>query len=649
MCGLLGHIGNKSNKVNIDKFNILGILNETRGTDSCGVALDGEILKGVDYLKKYRDFVTIFKLAPPTKGTGIIGHTRKSTIGVHTEANAHPFGFGGVVKKKGEAPVHKFVGAHNGTLLNHTEIATKRNISLTKEVLIEEENTVNGKKIKKTLKKTVTKIDSELLLECLYKDKNYSVLSEYNGAAALIWQDMSKPNVMFFYHGKSKKDSNSTEIVEERPLHYYQENKNSLYVSSIEDSLYIIGGNDDEIGEFEHNVVYEVKDGNLATAKKTKIDRKENYKVKGYNFRGGNNTRRNSSIARNTRRRLNTSSRSAGFGTESYVPARGSAAQLQLNLERPIDKGILSETFDFDPNLNKGITVCKQLRYWRNGHLAKGVYGFIDGLGFFHLGVDQKGALSTLSYLAGVGFWDKEFHVDINPNKIPNRGWIPFPKANVSKNPMSFLHYMYDGIRFKTYIDYLGVVENQENSKVKFDTISLSISAAHPIIDLNTRDERNHGAYYGGELANRAYTFLGSSKIYRFAEGQIKDISYIPGEEPEPLVEDSAPFFSLDAVTAHLEGEIRANGYANLEEKELMKELCTLDSIIEKLKQRDPKKVIKISDEIDNKVDNILLQQFSETEINYKKALDDLSQYKSGSTKAKLASNILTKLIKINE
>ena len=140
MCGIMAHVGNSVDKLNIDKFNILGIMNEERGTDSCGVTMDGSTLKGIDYLSTYRNFVAYYTLNRPKYSTVIIGHTRKSTVGLHTYANAHPFGFG-KHKYKGQGTFgRQFIGVHNGTLLNHVEIAEEHKIEPLKEVTIRTED-----------------------------------------------------------------------------------------------------------------------------------------------------------------------------------------------------------------------------------------------------------------------------------------------------------------------------------------------------------------------------------------------------------------------------------------------------------------------------------------------------------------------------
>ena len=65
MCGIFGYAGVNPNKINIDKINTLGILNEVRGVDSCGIAMDGQILKGVGQLAKFRNFAARYRIDNP--------------------------------------------------------------------------------------------------------------------------------------------------------------------------------------------------------------------------------------------------------------------------------------------------------------------------------------------------------------------------------------------------------------------------------------------------------------------------------------------------------------------------------------------------------------------------------------------------------
>ncbi|MCH7559488.1 MAG: hypothetical protein IIB56_18830, partial [Planctomycetes bacterium] len=66
------------------------------------------------------------------------------------------------------------------------------------------------------------------------------------------------------------------------------------------------------------------------------------------------------------------------------------------NITNSIDKGLLSEEYDQDPNKNNGLTLFKNLRYWRNGHKTNGVYGFVAKKGFYYMGEDRNGAILTL-------------------------------------------------------------------------------------------------------------------------------------------------------------------------------------------------------------------------------------------------------------
>src|SRR4030042_2821699 len=257
-CGIFAWAGKDPRKFNKTKLDVLGIYNEVRGGHSCGIAKDGEISIGIDKNKAYKDFLSTTGYDAPKKYPVVIGHTRQSTYGAHTVANAHPFGFGMI----GDG--YEFMGCHNGTLLNHNDLAIEFEIDINETV----SGSIPGVKV------TRSKIDSEILLEILYKSKKYKVLSAYNGAAALVFTNVTKPNVINCFHGKSRKrDVENLEQEEERPLFYWQESKNSVYISSMDSSLSAIGGNEETIKEFEFNTVYEITDGNVVTAKKIKVTR----------------------------------------------------------------------------------------------------------------------------------------------------------------------------------------------------------------------------------------------------------------------------------------------------------------------------------------------------------------------------------------
>ena len=126
-----------------------------------------------------------------------------------------------------------------------------------------------------TIHKSRTKIDSEILLEIIYSTGKYHVLSEYIGAAALLFTNTHEPNVAYVWKGASKMyNYASSKVEEERPLFYYKENKNSLYISSIKDSLLTIGGVDDKnVFTFEENTLYRITDGDIDNVEKLVISR----------------------------------------------------------------------------------------------------------------------------------------------------------------------------------------------------------------------------------------------------------------------------------------------------------------------------------------------------------------------------------------
>ena len=109
----------------------------------------------------------------------------------------------------------------------------------------------------------------------LIQGNGFDVLKEYEGAAAIIIRDDRHPDTLFVFKGASK---TYTKVEEERPLFYYQEDVNSLWISSRSDGLYLIGGDFDTVESFESNMLYIIVRGVISS--KTLYDRSECFSYK---------------------------------------------------------------------------------------------------------------------------------------------------------------------------------------------------------------------------------------------------------------------------------------------------------------------------------------------------------------------------------
>lgn len=93
MCGLTGFAPNKNKKANIDWIKMIMVYNTSRGTDSCGLYINNKVIKGIGTTADARMMLAKEKIKIDTKYENgvIIGHTRKSSHGVKSLENAHPF------------------------------------------------------------------------------------------------------------------------------------------------------------------------------------------------------------------------------------------------------------------------------------------------------------------------------------------------------------------------------------------------------------------------------------------------------------------------------------------------------------------------------------------------------------------------------
>lgn len=236
-CGLFG--GSFNTKIDgkiLWRIKSLGLFNQTRGSDSCGIWNGDKLIKGVGENKKFYDFV-VNKGIPTGNGENniFIGHTRQSTMGAHTEKNAHPF----LIEDK-------MIFAHNGRVENYID-----NGELKYLWAYCRENGINP---------TPIDVDSEGLGHLLLKN-GVKILEKYKGYAALMFQYLDKPGTLCVYHGASKEFTSDDKPKEERPL-FYMETPEGMYFSSMKEALLFIKEEGDKEPEIlPHNVVFTVKDG----------------------------------------------------------------------------------------------------------------------------------------------------------------------------------------------------------------------------------------------------------------------------------------------------------------------------------------------------------------------------------------------------
>lgn len=191
-CGIVGFSG--KSPLNPDKILYLMQQNSwKRGRDATGFYSPET---GVKKDAKVPEEFLIHNSIPLAHS--FIGHVRAGTSGSKGKSGAHPFEFTNIV------------GVHNGTLTNQYSMMRNRGIE-------------NGP----------YSVDSEMLYKLLDDNSEedkivYSTLSEFDGAAALLFQDKRNTKVLYAYRNN------------DRPLYYGYIDKN-MYISSLEESLKIIG------------------------------------------------------------------------------------------------------------------------------------------------------------------------------------------------------------------------------------------------------------------------------------------------------------------------------------------------------------------------------------------------------------------------
>jgi len=350
-CGLFSYISSPEHSTfSWDKFNHLGLDNDERGGDSIGRVVGETVVKHVNNKKAkttYQEYVIDHKNGDPSHIA--IGHTRKASVGVISEATAQP-----VVLDLPDNQGGRFIMVHNGTLHNHEALADKHGVT------------------------KLGKSDSMILAEIIM-NHGTAVLKEYEGAAALIWRDDRFPNTLFVFKGESL--GFNSKLSEERPLYYYQETDDSMYISSRPDGLYFIGGDVDNVFDFDTNTLYEIYEGVIIS--ETVIDRTKCSQVKKWEPVTPTYTKKRYNGYNESDYAYSQASFYENGGWDNDWDTESTTVNDFRRLPKIFEEGVVMFNTDYQ-------IVFGQLRYWfwkkddklvNNKHLADGIYE-LDEFGY---------------------------------------------------------------------------------------------------------------------------------------------------------------------------------------------------------------------------------------------------------------------------
>ena len=242
MCGIFGMISKKSKPFNKRGFCTMGVRNDSRGGDSCGVFIDGLVEYGVD---KQKTFISFFRdsliLNTTTECKVALGHCRKASVGNVSLETAQP------VVLYNENNEIDYVLIHNGTIYNYKELAEKYIPEIDIDGLT----------------------DSQVMARIFYHT-GYESLNEYHGGAVFVIHDY-RINRSLVFKGCSKKYVASANAEEERPLYYCWHNGRFVF-SSIFETLYAFYYEED-IYSFPTNRLMVVRGDKLKTVKEYKREK----------------------------------------------------------------------------------------------------------------------------------------------------------------------------------------------------------------------------------------------------------------------------------------------------------------------------------------------------------------------------------------
>lgn len=227
MCGLFAYVSkdNEWTELRRWKFQMLGVANDDRGGDGCGIAFDGIVIKGATP-KKFDEFWRLDNVPYELEMPAIIGHDRKASVGAQTLENTQPICFDNM----------NTILAHNGTVYNYKEMHASH-------------------KVKDHFDNDIVGMSDSQVMCMLIEKSGWQILNEYEGSMAFLLMRADEPGVIYAYHGKSRYRRSATVDTEERPLFYATE-KGDTWLCSTKIPLEKIIVNKDSILELPFNKVF---------------------------------------------------------------------------------------------------------------------------------------------------------------------------------------------------------------------------------------------------------------------------------------------------------------------------------------------------------------------------------------------------------
>jgi hypothetical protein len=422
----------------------------------------------------------------------------------------------------------------------------------------------------------------------------------------------------------------------------FVENKNSMYVSSMEDSLRTIGGDDNNIFELETNIVYKITDGDFKNAEQIKISRAD---------------------AQQTTRPSNNgnSSRFIGYGgewgeefdssffedkrikkpleveTTIILPQNITKSKKQEVREKEVKKdeiNIYTETLN-RPQAEYGDKVYfHKFRFRRNGHPITGVYTWIMGYGYYPLGHTVKQAEENFWFKVDKAFVDDEFKLGIPGGN----DFIPFKSEKIIEPG---LFYFVEGVQIRTSLDYaVTYAKWQEIPKSEWlPFVELSNVSSHPIINMNHKykDVDAQLITFNGKVFTGKIVPLGSEKNYEIFRGNLVGISdsnyykLIKNREEESKIEIMFPIKSSE-LKVNLDSIMRVSEKISEQNDDLL-----LEEMVKK-EEEENELILEIANE-----------ELAEPLQDMQKTREKLMPYNHNNVAIKIINFIDTTLGKINE